>query len=126
MLTPGATLQRILIIEDQAALAAMVQKRLQEQGYHSECVGDGITALKLILSAPFDLLLLDLQLPGLHGVELLRKLRASSKTATLPVVVMSGVYKGERYRSAMQELGVSAFLEKPLPRSSCKPPSIKS
>lgn len=91
----------------------MLQKRLQEQGYHSECAGDGITALKMILSSPFDLLLLDLQIPGLHGVELLRKLRASSKTATLPVVVMSGVYKGERYRSAMQELGVSAFLEKP-------------
>ncbi|MBE0504829.1 MAG: response regulator [Desulfuromonadales bacterium] len=113
MKTSGATLQRILIIEDQATLAAMLQKRLQEQGYHSESAGDGIAALKLILSAPFDLLLLDLQIPGLHGVELLRKLRASSKTATLPVVVMSGVYKGERYRSAMQELGVNAFLEKP-------------
>ncbi|MDZ4185438.1 MAG: response regulator [Desulfuromonadales bacterium] len=106
-------MQRILIVEDQAALATMVQKRLQEMGYRCESAGDGITALKMILSAPFDLLLLDLQIPGLHGVELLRKLRASSRTATLPVVVMSGVYKGERYRSAMQELGVSTFLEKP-------------
>jgi DNA-binding response OmpR family regulator/curved DNA-binding protein CbpA len=113
MTTPGATLQRILIVEDQAAVATMVQKRLQELGYRCESAGDGITALKWILSVPFDLLLLDLQIPGLHGVELLRKLRASSRTATLPVVVMSGVYKGERYRTAMQELGVSAFLEKP-------------
>ena len=91
----------------------MVQQRLQEQGYHSEIAGDGITALKMILAAPWSLLLLDLQIPGLHGIELLRKLRASRKTATLPVVVMSGVYKGERYRLALQELGVTAFLEKP-------------
>lgn len=106
-------LPRILIVEDQPALAALVQQRLQEQGYHCECAGDGITALKMILSTPFSLLLLDLQIPGLHGIELLRKLRASSKTAALPVLVMSGVYKGERYRTALQELGVSAFLEKP-------------
>jgi DNA-binding response OmpR family regulator/curved DNA-binding protein CbpA len=106
-------LPRILIVEDQPALAALVQQRLQEQGYHCARAGDGITALKMILSDPFTLLLLDLQIPGLHGVELLRKLRASRKTATLPVVVMSGVYKGERHQAALQELGVSAFLEKP-------------
>jgi DNA-binding response OmpR family regulator/curved DNA-binding protein CbpA len=112
MVTAGSAL-RILIIEDQPALAALLQQRLQARGYHCEVVGDGISALKMILSSPFALLLLDLQIPGLHGVELLRKLRASGKTATLPVVVMSGIYKGERYRTAMQELGVSAFLEKP-------------
>lgn len=106
-------LPRILIVEDQPALAALVQQRLQEQGYHCERAGDGITALKMILSTPFALLLLDLQIPALHGIELLRKLRASSKTVALPVVVMSGVYKGERYRNALQELGVNAFLEKP-------------
>ena len=111
MATPA--LPRLLIIEDQPALAAMVQQRLQALGYHCECAGDGITALKMILSAPFSLLLLDLQIPGLHGIELLRKLRAAGRTAALPVVVMSGVYKGERYRRALQELGVSAFLEKP-------------
>lgn len=106
-------LPRLLIVEDQVALAAMLQQRLQEQGYDCESTGDGITALKMILSNPCDLLLLDLQIPGLHGVELLRKLRASHKTATLPVVVMSGVYKDERYRRSLQELGISAFLEKP-------------
>lgn len=113
MVTPGTARHRILIVEDQPALAALLQQRLQARGYHCERSGDGITALKMILSSPFALLLLDLQIPGLHGVELLRKLRASSKTAILPVVVMSGVYKGARYQTAMQELGVSAFLEKP-------------
>lgn len=104
---------RLLIVEDQPALAALIEQRLQEEGYHCERAGDGITALKMILSTPFALLLLDLQIPGLHGIELLRKLRASDRTAALPVVVMSGVYKGERYRAALQELGISAFLEKP-------------
>jgi CheY-like chemotaxis protein/curved DNA-binding protein CbpA len=110
-----STRPRLLIVEDQPALAALVQQRLQEQGYHCERAGDGITALKMILATPFALLLLDLQIPALHGIELLRKLRASSKTVALPVVVMSGVYKGERYRRALQELGVSTFLEKPFP-----------
>ena len=76
-------LPRILIVEDQPALAALVQQRLQEQGYHCERAGDGITALKMILSTPFALLLLDLQIPGLHGIELLRKLRASRLRARL-------------------------------------------
>lgn len=104
---------RILIVEDQPALATMVQEWLQSHGYSSERAGDGITALKMILANPFSLLLLDLKIPGLHGIELLRKLRSSPKTAALPVVVMSGIYKGERYRLALQELGVQAVLEKP-------------
>lgn len=110
MATPAP---RILIVEDQPALATMVQEWLRSQGYSSERAGDGITALKMILANPFSLLLLDLKIPGLHGIELLRKLRSSPKTAALPVVVMSGIYKGERYRLALQDLGVLTMLEKP-------------
>ena len=58
------------------------------RGFHTERAADGVSALQQILASPPDLVLLDLQLPGLHGVELLRKLRAVPRTAQLPVIVM--------------------------------------
>lgn len=104
---------RILIVEDNASFAGAIETLLRGKGWLTEIAGDGVTALQRILAEPPELLLLDLQLPGLHGVELLRKLRAVPRTAQLPVIVMSGVYKGERYVQATRALGVETYLEKP-------------
>jgi len=104
---------RILIVEDNESFAVAVEHLLGGRGFHTERAADGVSALQQILASPPDLVLLDLQLPGLHGVELLRKLRAVPRTAQLPVIVMSGVYKGERYVQSVRSLGVEHYLEKP-------------
>ncbi len=105
--------QRILIAEDHQPLAESLVALLKGRGYQAEHAGDGIAALRTIASAPPDLLLLDLHLPGLHGVELLKKLRQSPRTKQLPVIIVTGVYKGEAYRQAATALGVKHYLEKP-------------
>lgn len=105
--------QRILIAEDNPHISTALSALLQRRGFVSETVADGVTALTRIVAAPPDLLLLDLKLPRLHGVDLLKKLRASAKTQALPVIVMSAVYKGDKYVQAAQALGVSHYLEKP-------------
>lgn len=105
----------VLVVDDHHPLATAVAKLLRDAGFSADIAGDGIAALQKIVATPPDLLLLDLQLPGLHGIELLRKLRASQRTRELAVIVMSGVYKGERYVAAARELGVVDYLEKPFP-----------
>jgi CheY-like chemotaxis protein/tetratricopeptide (TPR) repeat protein len=103
----------ILIAEDNAQLAASLVALLRRQGHVVEHAVDGVEALGRIAAAPPDLLLLDLKLPRLHGVELLRKLRQSPRTRALPVIVMSGAYRGEPYVRAARSLGAGAYLEKP-------------
>lgn len=105
--------QRILIAEDNPHICTALSALLQRRGFAPETVTDGVAALTRIVSSPPDLLLLDLKLPRLHGVDLLKKLRASLRTRDLPVIVMSGVYKGDKHAQAVRSLGVSHYLEKP-------------
>ncbi len=104
---------RILIAEDHQPLAESLLQLLKNRGYQAEHAADGIAALSAIASSPPDLLILDLKLPRLHGIELLKKLRQSPRTAQLPVIIVSGVYKGEQYHQAAAALGVRSYLEKP-------------
>lgn len=104
---------RILIAEDNDRIAAPMQALLRRHGMAAERAGDGVEALSRIASEPPDLLLLDLKLPRLHGIDLLKKLRQSPRTRELPVIICTGVYKGDRYAEAARRLGVSAYLEKP-------------
>ncbi|AMV71105.1 hypothetical protein JCM30471_29260 [Desulfuromonas carbonis] len=103
----------ILIAEDNESVAKAVGGLLERNGFAVTRAADGVTALGMIVRTPPDLLLLDLKLPGLHGVELLKKLRQSPRTRDLPVVVISGIYRGDRYVQAARALGVSHYLEKP-------------
>ena len=105
--------QRILIAEDHQSLAESLVALLTGRGYQAEFVADGIAALRAIAAAPPDLLILDLNLPGLHGGELLRKLRQSPRTNGLPVVIITGAYKGAQYHQSAAALGVRHYLEKP-------------
>src|SRR5512134_1883745 len=104
---------RILIAEDHQPLAESLLRLLTSRGYQAEHAADGIAALRSIAAAPPDLLILDLKLPGLHGVELLKKLRQSPRTARLPVIIITGTYKGDPFRQAAAAHGVRHYLEKP-------------
>jgi CheY-like chemotaxis protein/tetratricopeptide (TPR) repeat protein len=104
---------RILLAEDNEALSRVLQKFLAGNGYEVFPVQTGVAVLRQLAAGDFDLLLLDLRLPGLSGVEVLRKLRGSPKWAALPVVIMTGVYKGGAYASGARRMGVNHYLEKP-------------
>jgi len=104
---------KILIAEDHDQLAASLTALLTAKGLSPDRARDGVEALGKIATAPPDLLLLDLRLPRLNGIELLKKIRQSPKTCDLPVVIMTGVYKGDRYAQAARAMGVADYLEKP-------------
>jgi DNA-binding response OmpR family regulator len=78
---------RVLIVEDDRELAGVLCRALREQNYAVECAHDGETALHLARTEPFDLILLDLMIPGIDGIAVCRKVRAAN--ATLPIIMLT-------------------------------------
>ncbi|MEH3033274.1 MAG: response regulator transcription factor [Aeromicrobium erythreum] len=77
----------ILVIEDEQRIASFVAKGLQAEGLTPTVVGDGVTGLDYALTGEFDLVVLDLGLPGMDGMEVLRRL--SAERPELPVLVLT-------------------------------------
>ncbi len=109
MNAPGLDPQRILIVEDEAKIAALLADYLQAAGYATQILGDGAQALTLLRQAPPALLVLDLMLPGLDGLSLCRELRQFS---ALPVLMVSARVD-ELDRLLGLELGADDYLCKP-------------
>jgi len=78
---------RILIVEDEDRIASFVEKGLRSKGFVTSVVGDGRTALDEARTGSYDLMILDIGLPGLDGFTVLRQLRDGG--ATLPVIVLT-------------------------------------
>ncbi len=80
---------RIILIEDEQDIAALVGRRLEREGYEVAIVHDGQEGLQLVQRHPPDLLLLDLMLPGLDGLEIARRLKGSPVTAEIPIIMLT-------------------------------------
>jgi CheY-like chemotaxis protein len=78
-----------LIVEDNLEIVTLFQHVLDMAGYHTEIVLDGTEAMQRIETAPPDIVLLDLQLPGMTGVEILRQMRTNERLSSIPVVVIT-------------------------------------
>ena len=79
-------MERILIVEDEEAIARFVELELCHEGYGVEKAADGRTGLEKALSGSFDLVLLDIMLPELSGLEVIRRLRRESQ---IPVIMLT-------------------------------------
>ena len=77
-MTEGAAVTRVLVVDDEENLVELVQGYLQRDGYHVLTASDGLTALQLIRDEQPDLIVLDLMLPGLDGLEVCRRVRQFS------------------------------------------------
>jgi GAF domain-containing protein/DNA-binding NarL/FixJ family response regulator len=102
--------QKILIIEDNLEIAIMVDDLMREQGYHTAIAYNGQTGLDLALKERPDLILLDLRLPQMSGVDLLQALKDQNCVA--PVVVMTAAGSEELAIQALR-LGVQDYIKKP-------------
>jgi DNA-binding response OmpR family regulator len=101
---------RILIVEDEQRLASFLEKGLRAGGFTTTSASDGPSALALALSDEFDLVVLDLGLPGMDGVDVLRALRASERR--VPVIILSARDElDEKVRGL--ELGADDYVTKP-------------
>ena len=105
--------QRLLMIEDDARLAGMVGEYLTQSGFAVEHAGDGVSGLNLLQDKPFDMVVLDLMLPDIDGLEVCRRLRAlPGDVARTPVLMLTA--KGDPMdRIIGLELGADDYLPKP-------------
>lgn len=78
--------EKILIIEDEEKIARFVELELSYEGYRVQKAGDGREGLAMLESQSFDLLLLDIMLPGINGIEVLRRVRKNSR---IPVIMLT-------------------------------------
>lgn len=104
---------KILIVDDDADIVAMLEDRLHSFGYSTVAARDGREALEQIAQESPHLVLLDLTLPKLSGLDVLKQLNQSKHTETLPVVVMTAHGSIDAAVGAMKE-GAYDFLTKPL------------
>src|SRR5215469_808113 len=87
-------MKRILITEDDPLMAVIYRDTFEREGFCAEIAEDGNIALQRLKGNPPDLVLLDLMMPGLNGVEVLKHIRAQESTRALPVIVMSNGVAG--------------------------------
>jgi DNA-binding response OmpR family regulator len=100
---------RILVVDDDPTVSEVVARYLQHDGYVVETVGDGRVALDRALAEPPDLVVLDLMLPGLDGLEVCRRLRA---LAPVPIVILTARGQ-ETDRIIGLDLGADDYVAKP-------------
>jgi len=86
----------ILVADDDQALRALLRRSLCAQGFCCVLAQNGKEALELIRASPPDLVLLDVEMPGLDGYEVCRRLKRSAATRALPVIIMSGARRKDK------------------------------
>jgi len=101
---------RILLAEDDSVLADGLTRSLRQSGYATDCVKNGLEADSALSTQDFDLLILDLGLPKLPGLEVLRRLRA--RNSRLPVLILTAADSIEQRVKGL-DLGADDFMAKP-------------
>jgi CheY-like chemotaxis protein len=101
---------RILIVDDDAAITATFENILSGEGYDVATATDGDRALDLATREPFDVVLLDLVMPGIDGLDALRRLREVAPRAR--IIILSAYIEPDREAEAFR-LGAEAVLSKP-------------
>ena len=101
---------RILLVEDEKNVAAFIKKGLEEEAYTVDVAEDGPEGLLMATEANFDLIILDVMLPGMNGIELCKTLRA--KGINKPILMLTAVDSVERKVEGL-ESGADDYLVKP-------------
>jgi len=110
-------MKRILFVEDDDMSRDVISTRLSRSGYEIVTAEDGHRALSLVSSQAFDLIILDMSMPGLSGWDMAKKLKASPATASVPILALSAHSLSTDRKRALDS-GCSDFDSKPvnLPR----------
>jgi two-component system phosphate regulon response regulator PhoB len=109
---PAMARERILLVEDEPDITEVLQYNLEKEGFQVELAGRGDTGLDAVRRESPDLVLLDLMLPGLDGLEMTRLLKRDPATAHLPIVMLTARSE-EVDRIVGLELGADDYISKP-------------
>ena len=110
---PPHSTGRILVVDDTPANRDMLSRRLARHGYDVDVAPDGESALRLLEQRPFDLVLLDVMMPGINGLDVLRAVRLTRAATQLPIIMATAKDSSHDIVGAL-ELGASDYVTKPL------------
>ena len=103
---------KILIVDDQEENCTVLQRRLEKEGHTCAAVYDGATALDRLVAEDFDLVLLDIMMPGIDGREVLRRIKTDEKLRHIPVIMISALDQIESVVACIEQ-GAEDYLPKP-------------
>ncbi len=106
------TKRTVLAIDDEKDLIELVRYNLEKEGFQVKGARDGETGLALAIQDEPDLILIDLMLPGIDGLEVCRRLKSNGRTASIPLIMLTAK-SGESDRVVGLELGADDYVVKP-------------
>jgi len=105
--------KKILIVDDEKDIVTVLKMSLEKEGFETDQAFDGIEALDKVAKEKPDLIILDIMMPKLDGHSVNIKLKNDPKTASIPVVVITGRGRMKELLEIREELRVAEYLEKP-------------
>ena len=111
---------RILVVDDDALAIELFWRDLPADQFSVLTAANGAEALELLRAEPFDLLVTDVVMPGMSGLQLIAAVRATSQIFHLPILVATG-YSADPTRIACLQAGADYCMTKPFPRSAILP-----
>src|SRR3984957_4260526 len=109
----GIPRPRILIVDDISDNRTILTRRFQRRGFDVVEADSGFTAIELIDKHPFDLVLLDVMMPGIDGIETLKRIRSQRSASALPVIMVTAKSESANIVDAL-ELGANDYVTKPV------------
>jgi CheY-like chemotaxis protein len=103
---------KLVVAEDEAALAKVLKLRLEMEGFEVRTAGDGAEAMRLIQADRPDLLLCDLMMPVMDGYELTRAIKSDPNLRSIPILILTAL-KAARETEKLSRLGADGFASKP-------------
>ena len=103
---------RVLVVDDSISIRKYVQRFLDRTGYEVEVAPDGMEALNIMGRIQFDAVITDLEMPVMHGYDLMAEMRKSPGFMNIPVIVLTS-RAGEKHRQKAMEMGAQGYLVKP-------------
>src|SRR5450631_377712 len=104
---------RLLIVDDISNNRAVLTRRFQRRGFDVVEAENGLAAIELIDREPFDLVLLDVMMPGIDGIETLKRIRSRKSASALPVIMVTAKSESDNIVDAL-ELGANDYVTKPV------------
>jgi chemosensory pili system protein ChpA (sensor histidine kinase/response regulator) len=103
----------LILIDDSISIRKIIGMFLSNAGYHVEVANDGVEAIEKISTHPYDLIITDLEMPRMHGYELIAEVRTGADTKDIPIIVLTS-RAGEKHYQKAVEMGANDYIVKPV------------